>query len=424
MRTTSLLTLPLVLLLVACAEEPAGVPGGGDDDGGTSGAGTDGDGADGDGSDDGADGDGSGDGADGDGSDDGSDGGGTGGSAPEEEPEPAVLQDRVVDYGAALRTASLKLLRSLPTLEKVKAVSEAADPKEVYEAEIDAMFEDPRFNQRMVKFFQDTFHQGGNDQLNTAPVFAAQVVAEDRPYTELFTASAGNCPTYDGDANTFTPGECNNNVPQAGVLTNPGSMAQFYSNMAFRRVRWVQEIFVCKPNPAQFSDAPVEVDGKDFTSPYPMDSIGNAPINFRDTSAVVCANCHGNMNHIAPLFANFDADGNFQDSVQVMTPTAPDPTVTDISHWLVPGQVTEWRYGVPAANLQELGSAMAVDPDVMQCAVTRLYNFSMSKEDVVADLATVPFEIVEPFYDDFYDNGFSVKETLKSMFKSGDFVRF
>ena len=49
----------------------------------------------------------------------------------------------------------------------------------------------------------------------------------------------------------------------------------------------MQEIFVCKPNPAQFAEQPVEVDGKDFTSPYPMESIANAPIGFRDTSAVV-----------------------------------------------------------------------------------------------------------------------------------------
>jgi hypothetical protein len=43
---------------------------------------------------------------------------------------------------------------------------------------------------------------------------------------------------------------------------------------------------------------------------------------------------------------------------------------------------------------------------------------------VIADLATVPFEVVEPFYNEFYDNSFDVKETLRSMFKSEDFVRF
>jgi hypothetical protein len=316
----------------------------------------------------------------------------------------------VVDYGAALRTASLKLHRALPPLSKVKAVAEADSPKTVYENEIDAMFEDPRFNQRMVKFWQDTFHQGGSEELNTAPVFAAQIVAENRPYTELFTATSGNCPIYDGEQNVFTPQDCNNGVDQAGVLTNPGSMAQFNSNMAFRRVRWVQEIFVCTRLPAEFTDTPVEVDGKDFTSPWAMESIANAPINFRDTSAAVCA--------------NFDAAGQYQATVQVMTPTAPEPQVTAFEHWLVPGETTAWRKEVPAATLQELGSAMAADPDVMECAVTRLYNFAMSKEDVIADLATVPFEVVEPFYDEFYDNSFDVKETLKSIMKSEDFVRF
>ena len=127
---------------------------------------------------------------------------------------------------------------------------------------------------------------------------------------------------------------------------------------------------------------------------------------------------------MAPLFANFDANGQFQATSQVMTPTAPEPTTTTFDHWLPAGETTAWRREVPAANLQELGSAMAADPDVMECAVTRLYNFAMSKEDVIADLATVPFEVVEPFYDEFYDNSFDVKETLKSIMKSEDFVRF
>jgi len=429
MRTNSLLILPLILALAACGdEESAGKSTSGGDDaatgvGATGGNGDDDD-ADGDGTEvDDDDGDGSG---DGDGStDDGStdDGSSDDGGTPVDE-EPAILKERVVDYSAALRTASLKLVRNLPTLGQIKGVAEAADPKAVYEDQLDAMFEDPRFTQRMVKFFQDTFRQGGSDELNTAPVFAAQVVAENRPFTDLFTSETGNCPTYDGETNTFTPGECNNNVEQAGVLTNPGVMAQFNSNMGFRRVRWVQEIFVCKGFPAEYSDVPIEMDGKDYTSPWDFGTIGTAPIDFQDTSAVVCANCHTSMNHIAPLFGNFDGAGMYQDSIQVMTPTAPDPTVTDFSHWLQPGEVTHWRHEIPVASLRELGSAMAVDPDVMACATTRLWNYTMSKEDVISDLATVPFDVLEPYYDEFYDSGFDVKETLRVMMKSDDFVRF
>ena len=173
-----------------------------------------------------------------------------------------------------------------------------------------------------------------------------------------------------------------------------------------------------------FSEAPVEMDGKDYTSPWPFDSIATAPINFQDTSAVVCANCHTTMNHQAPLFANFDAAGMYQDSIQVMTPTAPDPTPTELTHWLQPGEQTAWRHDIQVANIRELGSAMAADPDVMECATTRLWNFTMSKEDVISDLAVVPFEVIEPFYNEFFDSGFDVKETLRAMMKSDDFVRF
>ena len=42
----------------------------------------------------------------------------------------------------------------------------------------------------------------------------------------------------------------------AGVLTDPAVMRQFYSNMAFRRVRWVQETFACTKFPAEVSTEP------------------------------------------------------------------------------------------------------------------------------------------------------------------------
>lgn len=344
--------------------------------------------------------------------------------------EKTILDERVVDYNAALRTASLKLVQALPTLQQIVDVSEATDKKAAYEAKIDEMFADPRFTRRMIKWWKDTLRQGGGangdaPSRDTAPVFAARVMLEERPYSDLFTAATGTCPSYDNDANAFVDGDCNNNVPvHAGVLTNPGVQYQFYSNMAFRRVRWVQEIFVCTKFPAEYSETPIQKGGSEYISPWEFETIGTTPINFQDTSSVICANCHTTMNHIAPLFANFDINGNFADSVQVLTPTTPDPVTTEIGHWLRPGEVTAWRLGEQAPDLPALGKAMAADPDVAECAVARMWNFAMSKEDIVSDLATVPTEVLAAHLEEFKTNNMNLKQVLRSMFTSEDFVRF
>jgi len=349
---------------------------------------------------------------------------GAGASTDDPETIDPALAARVVDYNEALRTASLKLVRRLPTLAQIKKVHDAADPKAAYAEELDAMLADPEFDARMVKFWRDTMRMGG-DGLDTAPVFAAKLVSEGRSFKELFTATSGNCPTFDGTTGTFTEGDCASNAPvQAGVLTDPAVMKQFYGNMAFRRVRWIEETFYCQKMPAEINDPPTQIEGKDYTSPWDFGSVATEPINFQDTQSVLCANCHTTLNHVAPLFANFDANGMWQDSIQVMTPIAPAPVTTELSHWLQPGEVTAWRHGEEVSDLAELGQVIAEDPAVGECVVARFWNYAMSKEDIVADLATVPFGVVEKRVNQYDANGQDLKAVLRDMFLSDDFVSF
>jgi hypothetical protein len=341
-----------------------------------------------------------------------------------------TLGERKLDYNEALRTASLKLVRALPTLTQIKHVAGATDKRAAYEQELDAMMSDPRFQERMIKWWKDTMRLGGGAQngkpsRDTAATFAARVVAEGQPFSEILTAPSNTCPTYDGQNQAFVDGECSSGAPAvSGVLTDPGVMYQFFGNMAFRRVRWVQEIFVCTKFPAEYAKTPVHMGSADYTSPWPFASVSTTPIDFQDTSSVICANCHTTINHIAPLFANFDENGMYQKSIQVMTPTAPKPVTTELSHWLTAGETTHWRNGEAAANLVELGQAVAADPDVAECAVARAWNFVMSKEDIVADLATVPPTVLDSYVSEFQGNGENLKKTLRSMFASDDFVRF
>src|SRR5579871_2860607 len=239
------------------------------------------------------------------------------------------LGQRQVNYNLALRTAAIKLVGDLPTLDEQHAVLVAGNQKMQYEKQIDAYLADPRFNEQLIGYFRNTFKMGGSlpvgnnmaVSLETAPTFAAEVVAQNRPFGDVWPASNNTCPTYDSQSGQFTDAGCGNGAPStAGVLTDPGVQAQFVSNMAFRRTRWVQETFDCRKFPTEYSTSPMPMGAGLYTSPWPFESITGGPmaaIDFHDTSSVVCANCHTTMNHIAPLFANFDAKGMWQSTIQV-----------------------------------------------------------------------------------------------------------
>ncbi|MGD0525105.1 MAG: hypothetical protein ABSE49_08175 [Polyangiaceae bacterium] len=347
----------------------------------------------------------------------------------------SALDPRVVDYGEALRTASLKLVGNLPTLAQIQAIEAATTPAAqatIYDADVDAMLADPRFASQMIQYFRDTFKTGmpyspmpkGAPSFDTAATFAAMVVVNEQPFTDILTAATGTCPTFANG--TFTAASCTNNAPTSGVLTDPGIQAQYFEDLAFRRVRFIQEIFVCSPMPAEYSANPVPMGQSLYTSPWPFDSIAGGPtanINFQDTSAVICANCHTTLNHIAPLFAYFDANGKYQTTIQVQTPIVP-PVTSVLTDWLPAGQGFAWRNGVPVTDIPSLGQAIAADPDVAQCAVNRVWDWAFNRGDIVNDLATIPAEVTAPVVTDFTAKQMNLKQAIRDIFTSDDFVRF
>jgi len=339
----------------------------------------------------------------------------------------ARLEERVLDHGAALRTASLRLRGTLPSMTEIQYLRRSADPKVAYEQLIDGMLEEPAFHQRLIEYFRDTFRMGGGS-LDSAPVFAAQLVAEGRDFTELFTATSGTCPTYDAETDTFTPADCDNGVEtHAGLLTHPAVMQQFASNLAFRRTRWVQEIFVCAPFPAEIGT------GRDigaaglYTAPWSWDSISGADnggrIDFHDTSSVICANCHATMNHVAPLFAQFDERGMWSADIAVHLPLDGSPLAMR-TDWLPEGEPTAWRFGEPAPTLPALGMALAADEDVQHCTVSRAWNWAMGHGDVINQAALVPDEAIAPIVAEYEASGHDLRRALRAVFTSSDFVRF
>jgi hypothetical protein len=360
---------------------------------------------------------------------------GTGNGATTPAPDPN-LAARQIDYGQALRTAAVKLVGALPTLDEQASVSDATS----YAAQIDKYLADPRFALQMKNYFGDMMKMGGtvkamvgntavNVSMDTAPTYAAELVVKDQPITNLFTATTNTCPTLSADGATFTDAACqmSNGLATTGVLTDPGAMAQFYSNMAFRRVRWIQESFACTKYPAEYSAKPVTMGNGQFTSPWPFQSVtggATAQINFQDTSSVVCANCHTTMNHFAPLFANFNAAGAYQTTIQVNTPTPMNP-ISVLADWLPPGENFYWRFGgTQVTDIAGLGAQIAADPTVQKCQVQRAWNWAMSKTDIVNDLAVVPDSTIADIMTVFTSNGMKMKPVFKAIFTAPDFVMF
>ena len=355
---------------------------------------------------------------------------GTGGAGPVV-PTGTVLDDRVVDYNEALRTAAFKLVGNAPSLQQILDLKNAANKPQAYEAMITQMMSDTRFATRMIAFWQNTFRQGGaasgaKPSRDTGPTFAARIVFEGRPYTDLFTATEHTCPTFDGTK--FVDGECKNGPITAGVLTDPGVHAQYHGNLAFRTNRFVQETFACRKQPAELGSDPKPVgNGNSYTAPWPFESIAGTSnggrIDFLDVSSAVCANCHATANHRSPLFANYDVNGKYQNSIQVEVPVAGTPMAV-MADWLPAGETTAWKIGVPAADIGQLGAAMAKDDEVIACGVRRMWNYVMSKGDIVIDASDVPDSVVAPFMTQFKSNNYDLRAVLQAMLVSPDFVRF
>jgi hypothetical protein len=347
-----------------------------------------------------------------------------------------VLDQRKKSYTEALRTASFKLVGNAPTLQQIEDLKSAPDQQKAYEAQIDAMMADARFSARMIAFWQNTMRLGGaagggKPSRDTAPTFAARLTVEGTPLGSLFTATSNTCPTFDGKV--FTDGNCTNGPITAGILADPGLQSQYFGNLAFRRVRFFQETFACRKQPAELSTMPkpIGTSGQSYTSPWDFNSIAGTDnggrIDFHDISSAICANCHTSSNHRAPLFANFDEAGAYQPTIQVQVPVAMLPPAV-MEDWLPqtgnPPEGPAWKFGVPTKDLTELGAAMAADDEVMSCAVARVWNYAMSKGDIVIDAATVAPEVITPLYKDFKQGGYNLRAVVRAVFVHEDFVRF
>jgi len=341
------------------------------------------------------------------------------------------LGKREYDYNAALRIAALRLTGDIPTMVEINQVLNAPDlesKKAAYEGLLQNYMARPTFARQMLFFWRDTFKMGETAEMDTAPTFAAMLSVQNGDYTQLFKAATGACPTLDINTGVFTPADCAGTGPKVGVLANQGVMKQFYSNFAFRRVKWVQETFDCTKFPIDQTGTPTDVGAAvPFTGSYPFASISGTDnggrVDFHDTAGVICAGCHVNLNHQAPLFAYFDINGAYQTAISVKTPLPGEPNAL-LTDYLPAGEPYSWRAGVVTPTLETYGAAMAADPDVAQCGVARMWNWALGHGDIVDSLREVPKETIQAQVDAFTQNGFKMRDLIYAVFTSDDFAQF
>ena len=351
-----------------------------------------------------------------------------------------ALQDTKIDYMLALRSAALKLTGNYPTLAEIKQLQNATDQTAVYSQLIDNYINRPTFNQQILQFWRDTFKMGGmlpvttptgmvNVNLEFAPTYAAYLIAKGENFTKLVNGNAGTCQTYNPATDTFAPTTCTN-TNAVGILTDQGVQAQFYSAMAFRRVRWFQEALLCSRFPAETNGPKVQYQGGVYNSPWDLKSISGAVndpkalVDFQDTSSLICANCHSTINHQSPLFANFGATGMYvAGAIQVKTPVAGNPDSKMID-WLPAGEPFAYRLGQPTPTVKEFGDAMAADPAFKACMATRLWNWAMSRGDVVVDQAILTPDFSAQLTQQIDANNWNLKEFIRGVYKSAYFIRY
>lgn len=347
-----------------------------------------------------------------------------------------ILDGRVLSYTEALRSASLKLVGNAPTLQEMMDLENTpdADKPAKYASMIDEMMTRPQFRVKMVELWKNFFRMGGaaNGQTpsrDTAPVFAARILVEGQPYTDLATKTSNTCPTFDPATATFTDGECSNGIAPVGILTDPGVHALFYGNMAFRRNRFFHEVFLCRMANEPVSEptnSPGPGGPAGYVSPWSWTSITGGPeakVDFLESDGVICANCHATWNHRAPLWGNFDSNGQYQPNIVVLAPIIGLP-VAERKDWIPDGEPTAWKFGMPANDLTELGMRIASDPEVHKCAVDRMWNYAMSRGDIVETQIKVSDKVTQPLVDELVASSFNLKNTLRSILLSDDFVRF
>ena len=184
-------------------------------------------------------------------------------------------------------------------------------------------------------------------------------------------------------------------------------MKQFFGNFAFRRVRWVQETFVCTKFPAEIATTPTDVGGAaPYTGVWPFASIaGKADDRPRRLPRHVGGHLRelplDHQPHRAAVRELRRDRAATRRRSSVPTPLDGRRRTRDDATTCRPARRLAWRFGVPVDRPDGARRAMAADPAIAECGVARVWNWALGKTDIVDTRATSRRETIEAQVDAF-----------------------
>ena len=109
--------------------------------------------------------------------------------------------------------------------------------------------------------------------------------------------------------------------------------------------------------------------------------------------------------------------------IQVITPVPPNGLSVP-GDWLPASEGYAWRLGKPVSDLKGLGAAIAADPNLPVCVASRMWNWAMSRGDIVNDQVTLTPELAGRLAGILVQNNWNVKELVRQVFNDPSFVRY
>ena len=288
----------------------------------------------------------------------------------------------------------------------------------------------PEFAKQMFAFWRDTFKMGETAMLDTAPAFAAQSVGQQRLVHGHVHGELGQLPDVRRDDRHVHVGRVRERRPEGRLLTNPGVHGALLRQLRVPPLALRPGDLRLHEVPGGSRTTPQDVGGAaPYTGVWPFNSIasptnGGGRINFQDTSAVICANCHSTLNHLDAAVRELRRPGRLpaRRSRSRRRSTArrsrSSPTTCRLA------RPRRGASASPAADLPALGQAMAADPDVAECGVARMWNWALGKTDIVDTLQEVPTDTIQAQIDAFTASGFKMKDLIYAVYTSDDFVKF
>ena len=343
-----------------------------------------------------------------------------------------------VDYEHALRAASIKLTGNLPSLAEIKQVRDTSDQKGEYEKLVDTYMKRPTFAAQIVDFFRDSFNNGGQRQIN------GQNINMDlaRRRTPRAGGEISRSPTWSRRA----PNTCQTLDTGRGDVHVDGLPERERGRRAHRRRRAGAVLLEhglpsralgagdlrlpasSRPRPPARHAA---ADGRRRTprrgrsSQSPAGRRRARASTSRTTRRSSAPTATATMNHQSRRCSrNFDDAG----APMARRPQVPVPIrEPDRGARRLAAGVGEDRlvaHGSPAADIPALGAAIAADPEFARCMATRVWNWALSRPDVVDDDASITPDWRRTLATELTASNWNLKPHDPSVFTSDAFVRF